>query len=216
MAEVALYFFRQKIWFFYSGLLALASLYSYLLALYFLDWSDFQVDMFSILLVFSLVWIVLFVVSFKRNRQKYTLEREKEKYNLLRHQVTQEYQLNMHDNIFARVDLIASFMKDNFSAEGLLSIRVQKLSNSSLTLYIENLRLKKQLEYAYSLSSSAEQKEFYQKEMLKNAEQNGAIEENLDTFIKELIGKNNNDGKISGMLSEFEHSLKLLSKIKPR
>jgi signal transduction histidine kinase len=217
MGEVVLYFFRQKKLFFYSGLLALASIYSYLLALYFLEWSNFQIDLFNTLLAFSLVWLILFLISFSKNKQRYALEREKEKFDLLRHQITNEHQLDVKNNIFEKIKLISSFMKENFSTKSLLTIRVMKIANSSLTLYIDNLKIKKQLTNAYTATSSSDDKKvFYQEEIIKNSEQNKIIEEKLNDFIKELMSKHNNDSKVDNIMNEFEHSMQLLTKIQPR
>lgn len=216
MADAILYFFRQKTLLFYSGLLSLSFVYSYFLALYFLELSSFQTDIYNLLLFFSFVWVVLFSISFSKNKQKYAYERETEKYKLLRHQITQEYKLDIKDNIFSKMDLITSFMKEHFSTKGLLSIRILKLTNNSLALYIENLKIQNQLQKAYAVSSAIDKKEFYKDELLKNEKQNSAIEEYLDNFIQELMSKNNNDSKIDSILDEFEHSTKILIKIKPR
>ena len=193
MIDVVLYFFRQQKLFFYFGLLSLTIVYSYFLSIYFLDLSSFGINLFNLLTAFSLLWLILCLKSFFKNKQNYTYSREKEKYNLLRHQVTLKYKLDIKDNIFSKVDLITSFMKDKFSRKGLLSIRVLKVTNSSLSLYIENLKIKNDLSKALSLSLDAHKEKFYQSEIKKNTKQNSTIEKNLDNFIKELMSKNNND-----------------------
>jgi len=216
MADVVLYFFRQQRLFFYFGLLSLTLVYSYLLAIYFLDLSPFEVNLFNLLTAFSLLWLILCYKSFSKHKQNYIYDREKEKYNLLRHQITLKYKLDIQDNIFSKVDLITSFMKDKFSCKGLLSIRVLKVTNSSLSLYVDKLKIKQELNKALSLSSDTNKEDFYQSEITKNNKQNSTIEENLDNFIKELMSKNNNDHKIYNVLNEFEHSTQILTKIKQR
>ena len=104
-------------------------------------------------------------------------------------------------------------MKDTFSAKGLLSIRVLKVTNAALHLYTENLKIKEELTKALSISSDSDKVEFYQNEIRKNSEQNLTIEKNLDNFIHELMGKNNNDNKIEKLLKEFEHATYILTKI---
>lgn len=216
MVDIVIYFFRQQKLLFYFGLLSFSAVYSYLIALYFLELSSFTINLFNLLSAFSLVWLILAYVNFSKNKQHYTYNREKEKYNLLRHQITLQYNLDIKDNIFSKVDLIRSFMKDKFSSKGLLSIRVSKVTNSSLNLYIENLKIKDELNKALSLSSDPAQEEFYKNEIQKNIEQNSKIERNLNNFIKELMSKNNNDKKIENMLNEFEHSTQILTKINQR
>jgi len=216
MLDVALYFFRQQKLYFYFGLLALTSVYSYFLSLYFLELSSFSINTFNLLIAFSLLWLVLCCMSFSKNRQNYTYDREKEKYKLLKHQITLKYSLDMKDNIFSKIDLIVAFMREKFSSKGLLSIRVLKVANSSLALYIENLKIKDKLNRALSLSSDLNKKEFYQNEINKNTQQNLAIEASLDNFIKELMSKNNNDNKVDSILNEFEHATQILTKIKQR
>lgn len=216
MVDIVIYFFRQQKILFYFGLLSVTSVYSYLIALYFLDLSSFTINLFNLLSAFSLLWLILAYINFSKNRQHYTYNREKEKYNLLRHQITLRYNLDIKDNIFSKIDLITSFMKDKFSSKGLLSIRVSKVTNSSLNLYIENLKIKDELNKALFLSSDPAQEEFYKNEIQKNIEQNSKIERNLNNFIKELMSKNNNDNKIEKMLNEFEHSTQILNKINQR
>lgn len=216
MADIVLYFFRQQKLFFYFGLLSLTIIYSYFLAIYFLDLSSFEINAFNLLIAFSLLWLVLCYKSFSKNKQNYMYDREKEKYKLLKHHIILKYDLGIKDNIFSKIDLIRSFVKEKFSSKGLLSIRVLKVTNSSLSLYIDNLKIKEELNKALLLSSDVNKKEFYQSEIEKNNKQNSTIEESLDNFIKELMSKNNNDDKIDNMLNEFEHSTQIVTKIKQR
>jgi len=213
MVDVVVYFFRQQKLFFYFGLLSLTVVYSYSLALYFLELSSFAIHLFNLLTGFSFLWLVATYVSFSKNKQTYAYGREKEKYNLLRDQITLRYKLDIKDNIFLKIDLITSFMKDTFFGKGLLSIRVLKVTNAALHLYVANLKIKEELTKALSLSSDSDKVEFYQNEIRKNSEQNLTIEKNLDNFIHELIGKNNNDNKIEKLLKEFEHATYILTKI---
>ena len=214
MFDIVIYFFRRKKLFFYSGLLLLALDYSYILALYFLDLSPFEKKMFYLFIAFSMLWIVLCYKSFSKNREKYLQDREKEKYDLLREQITSRYKLDIKDNIFSKIDLIISILRDKFSSKGLFSIRVLKVVNSSLSMYIENLKIKDELNKALLLSSSPDKREFYQSEITKNNQQNSNIEEKLDNFIKELVSKNSNDKKIDNLLDELEDSIQIVKKIK--
>jgi len=214
MLDLVLYFFRQQKLFLFFGLLFFASIYSYILSIYFLELLPFTINIFNLLLVFALLWLILFYISFSKNKNQYANDREKEKYNLLRHKTTMEYQLDIKDNIFSKVDLITSYMKDKFSNKSLLTIRVLKVINTSLSLYIQNLKIKNELNKALSLTSDTSKKEFYKSEIQKNTMQNSTIEKNLDNLIQELMSKNNNDTKINKIISEYEHSTEILSKIK--
>ena len=214
MLDVALYFLRQKKLYLYICIFSITSLYSYFLSLYFLDLSTLAINTFNLVTAFSLLGFILCYVAFSKNKEQYAYDREKEKYKLLRHQTILKYNLDMKDNIFSKIDLVVASLHEKFSSKGLLSIRILKIANNSLALYIENLKIKEKLNKALALSSDLNKKEFYQKEIEKNMQQNGVIEESLDNLIKELMSKNNNDKKVESILNEFEHSAQILSQIK--
>lgn len=215
--EIPLFFLRKRPLFFYTGIAAFASAYSYLLAHYFLAWNDVQKDLFTALLAFSLLWALLFLISYKRNRVALTVEREQEKFQLFRQRIINEFGLNQQSNIFEKINLIQQFMQENFSNRGLLNTKILALTNNTLRLYIENLAIKKHLNDALRLQKSDETKKtYYKNEIMKNIEQNDAIVDKLDNFIKELVSKKNNDRLVNGILSEFEHSIELLQNIQPR
>ena len=210
MLDILLYFLRRNRLLLYIGLSIFALLYSSLVALYF-----FHIPhniLFALIFIASL-WIAIVAINLSTNREKYTYGREKERHALLRHQITQEYQLDIDDNIFAKVDLVMSLIKERFSTKGLLSMRTMKLVDSSLALYIENLKIKKELLKADAISSASEQKEFYREQIAKNNEQNRQIEQDLENLIQELMKKNSNDREVEHLLSELENATKLLSKI---
>ena len=210
MFNIIVYFFRQNIEFLYSGLLIFGSLYSYIISIYFFNSKH---DLLIVILIFTILWNIFFIVKFSKNREIYTYEMQKERYSLLRHKITQEYKLDIEDNIFSKIDLIISLIKDKFSVKGLMSIRTLKLINSSLGLYVDNLKIKNQLLKANFISNSRDKQEFYQDKINKNIKQNNDIEDSLDNLIIELMLKNNNNLRIEYILNEFEDSTKLLSKI---
>ena len=215
--EALIFFFRKKPLAFYTGIAAFSAAYSYLLALYFLEWSDFQSDLFNALLLFSLVWLLFTSYSFRKNRDAFQLEREEEKFYLLQERIINEFDLSSESNIFEKIKFIQNFMQKNFSNKGLLSAKVLTLVNSTLGLYIENLEIKEQLKGALSLLSRQSPKRGHiEREILKNSEQNSVILEYLDRFINELLSKKNNDKQVKFMLREFEHSMELMQSITPR
>ncbi len=216
MNDTVIFFFRKRPLFFYSGLIAFASFYSFLLALYFLEWTPFQKDLFTFLLLFSLAWLLLFIIYFKKNKTEYALEREKEKFDLLSYQLTQQYHLDKDNNIFKKIRLISEFMQETFSNKSLLSIKIIKLINNSLNVYIENLKINEKLSQAAQLNISPDKATFYDIEISKNQKQNTVLEEKLNDFLKELMSKQNNDDKINTIMDEFKNSIDLLSKIQKR
>ncbi|QOP45676.1 hypothetical protein [Sulfurimonas paralvinellae] len=182
----------------------------------FLNLSSFDISIFNVLSLFSILCFVLCYILFKKHKQNYAYAREEEKYKLLRHNATLQYGLDIKDNIFSKIDLITAFMKEKFSSKSLLTVRVVNIANTSLSLYLENLKIKDRLTKAFSLSSDETKRELYKSEIQKNIEQNVAIEASLENLIEELMSKNNNDKKIDMLLNEFEHSTQIVSKIKKR
>ena len=217
MIEALLFFFRQKPLAIYTGIAAFSAFYSYLLARYFLEWSDFQSDLFNALLIFSLIWLLFTSFSFIKNREQFQLEREEEKFYLLQERIITEFELSSSSNIFEKIKFIQNFMQQNFSKKGLLSAKVLGLANNTLRLYIENLEIKQQLTGALGLLNVDSPKAVdVAKEITKNQDQDSVILEYLDRFINELLSKKNNDKHVKSMLREFEHSMELLKTVTPR
>jgi len=215
--EALLFFFRKKPLAFYTGIAAFSAAYSYALALYFLEWSDFQKDMFNALLIFSLLWLLFTSYSFIKSRDAFQLEREEEKFYLLQERIINEFDLSSESNIFEKIKFIQNFMQKNFSEKGLLSAKVLGLVNNTLRLYIENLEIKQHLSDAFSLlNTNSPKRGHIEREIIKNNEQNSVILEYLDRFINELLSKKNNDKKVKFMLREFEHSMELMRTVTPR
>jgi len=215
--EALLFFFRKKPLAFYTGIAAFSAAYSYVLALYFLEWSDFQSDLFNSMLLFSLAWLLFTSYSFIKNRDSFQLEREEEKFYLLQERIINEFDLSSESNIFEKIKFIQNFMQKNFSNKGLLSAKVLTLVNSTLRLYIENLEIKQHLNDALSLlNRQSPKREHIEKEIIKNNEQNSVILEYLDRFINELLSKKSNDKQVKFMLREFEHSMELMKSVTPR
>ena len=215
--EALIFFFRQKPLAFYTGIAAFSAAYSYLLARYFLEWSDFQSDLFNSLLLFSLIWLLFTIYSFTKNREAFQLEREEEKFYLLQERIITEFDLDSSSNIFEKIKFIQNFMQKNFSNKGLLSAKILGLVNSTLRLYIENLELKQHLSDAlFLLNSDSPKRGQIEREIKKNNAQNSKILEYLDHFINELLSKKNNDKQVKFMLKEFEHSMELMKAVTPR
>lgn len=215
--EALLFFFRKKPLAFYTGMVAFSAVYSYALALYFLEWSDFQRDFFNVLLIFSLVWLLFTSYSFMKNRESFRLDREEEKFYLLEERIINDFELSSESNIFEKIKFIQNFMQKNFSKKGLLSAKILGLINTTLALYIENLEIKEHLSDALRLLNADNPKAVQiEREIIKNDDQNSKILEYIDRFINELLSKKNNDKKVQLMLREFEHSIELIKTVAPR
>ena len=217
MRELIVFNLRKKPLFLYSSLLALTFIYSYLLAIYFLEWTDLQQDIFTTLLFIGLIFIVVFIVDFVRMKALLRLEREQEKLDLYKQQITTEFNLDRESNIFDKINYIQNFMQNNFAQKGLLSVKILTLVNNTLHLYVENLEIKQQHEVTLKvIDESPEKVQNIQEEIDKNIKQNRTILEYLDMYIRELTSKTSNDHKIDSMQTELEHSMQMLKFIKPR
>lgn len=218
MFELIIYFLRKRKIFFYTGLLAFTFSYTFILSLYYFEWSEFQKNLFGSFFIFSLLWYIAFILSFLKNKERLFNERQMEKFGLLKEYIINEFELDTKSSIFERIELISIFIKENFSAKGLLSERILKLTNSSLTLYVENLQLQKQFQMAYDLidKDDTERKSYYLQQIFKNSNQNKSILNHLDTYIKELMDKKNNDNKMNVIMNEFANSLELLNELHPK
>ncbi|XOB62463.1 hypothetical protein ACMC56_01315 [Campylobacterota bacterium DY0563] len=216
MFEKIIFFFRKKKYLYYSGLLVFASLYSYVLALYFLDLTEFEKDFFYVLSLLSLGWLIVSFIIYIKNSKLFQLEREKEKFYIFEEKITSDYNLNRQNNIFKKIEFIKIFVKNNFNEKGLFSINILLLINKTLNLYIENLNILNNLECSLKLTNDFTKADNIEAEIKKNNMQNENILNHLDNYIHELSEKNTNDEKVSSIESELEHTLNILKDIDKR
>ncbi|WP_320035122.1 hypothetical protein [Halarcobacter sp.] len=216
MFEKMIFFFRKKKYLYYSGLLVFTSLYSYILALYFLDLTEFEKEFFYLLFVLSLGWLIVSFITYIKNSKLLQLEREKEKFYIFEEKITNDYNLNRQNNIFKKIEFIKEFVKNNFNEKGLFSINILLLINKTLNLYIENLNILINLESSLKLTNDFSKAQNIEAEIKKNNMQNENILNHLDNYIHELTEKNTNDEKVSSIESELEHTLNILKDISKR
>lgn len=216
MLESIIYFFRQKIYFFYSGLFVFSILYSYVLGLYFLEWTEFQKDLFHVLLLLSLAWFITFFINYKANLELFRFDREKEKFYIFQKKVSVHFGLNKKNNIFEKINFIKKFVQNNYNERGLFSIKILVLINKTLYLYIENLEIIENLKTSLEIINNPIKAKKIEREINKNNLQNNALLDHLDEYIHELTNKKVNDGKIASIQSELEHTMRILKDINPR
>lgn len=213
MLDTLLYYFRHHRGIYFSGLLAFAALYSAFLSFFFLDYTPFQRKLFITLFFLGTLWIVGFAIHFKKIYAHYKMESEKEKFEFLSQQISQEYALDEDNNIFKKINFISSFVKDNYSKKSLFTFKVLRLINTSLNTYIENLKANKKIRIASKLNANNSLKKKYEMEIERNKSQNKLIEAKLNEFIEALLENNTQDKNISSLIVEFENSILLLKKL---
>ena len=163
------------------------------------------------------IWLSASLFLFFKNKNNLAIEREKEKFYDFAKRIKNEFGLDENSNIFEKIELIKSFINSNFSKRGLFANRVFELANNSLKLYMENLKIIKELKDVEKLTKDdPKEKQFYQEEIKKNLEQNEIIVKKLDEFIKEIMSDKNNDKEINKVSKEFEQSLEIFNTIKSR
>lgn len=217
MSELFIFFLRKKPMFMLAFFLSFAFIYSYFLARFFLEWTQFQNDLFTTILFIGLVLLLMFSINYFRLKPIMHFEREEEKLNLNKQQIIQEFDLDRESNIFHKINFIQSFLQRNFAQKGLLSVKVLILVNNTLKLYIENLEIKHQLETLQRISkTSSDHNEELQAEIEKNETQNRTLLEYLDRYSRELMSKTKNDHKVETMQQELENSMQMLKYIKQR
>ncbi len=216
MKDLVIYFFRKNKLLYNGGLLSFALIYAYICSYFF-----FSAEVVSIFLKLALgvttIWLIVSLFIFFKNRNNLAIEREKEKFYDFAKRIKNEFGLDENSNIFEKIELIKSFINSNFSKRGLFANRVFELANNSLKLYMENLKIIKELKDVEKLTKDdPKEKQFYQKEIKKNLEQNEIIVKKLDEFIKEIMSDKNNDKEINKVSKEFEQSLEIFNTIKSR
>lgn len=210
MSEQLLYFLRKKPYFFYSFLAVFTSLYSFILALLFFEWSSFQKDVFTVLFGLCIVWFFAFYISFINTKEQFKFEREKEKFHLFEARVVKDFDLSQDENIFKKIEAVQIFVNKNFAKQSLASTRILTLINKTLFLYIDNLSLIKSLEKGVSALSSLVQKNNILQEIKKNKDQNDTLLNLLDSYINELSVKSENNKEVVSIKMQLERMLEIL------
>jgi len=216
MQNLLIYFFRQNQLLYNFGMLSFALLYTYILSYWFFDGKIINYLMIGSISSF-LFWLILFLIFFLKDRNNLFLAQEREIFNQFVQQIKNEFGVRGNSDVFSKIDLIKNFIDKNFSSRGLFANKIYTLTNNSLNLYIENLNIIKELREAKHLVQSySKEDQFYKEEIAKNLEQNEIIVQKLDSFIKEMMSKKNNDKKVDRIAQDFEHSMEIFNTINSR
>lgn len=214
MFDIVLYFLRKNPIFFYTFLLIFLLIYSYFLGFVMFDISnDFLNDLFFVLTVFLFFWLLAFYFSFYKKKEIYILEYEKEKFDFLKNVIVDEYSLKKDKNIFEKIETIKNFVNRHFHKKSLLTFKILKVINQTLSVYIENLKEEKMIKKAISSTSNLEKAKFLKSKFSKIKEQNNSLLNILDEYIFELGSKNLNDKEVVLLEFELKNTIDLLKNI---
>ncbi|WP_316363936.1 hypothetical protein [Campylobacter ureolyticus] len=214
MFDIVLYFLRKNPIFFYTFLLIFLLIYSYFLGFVMFDISnDFLNDLFFVLAVFLFFWLLAFYFSFYKKKEIYILEYEKEKFDFLKNVIIDEYSLKKDKNIFEKIETIKIFVNRHFHKKSLLTFKILKVINQTLSVYIENLKEEKMIKKAISSTSNLEKTKFLKSKFNKIKEQNNSLLNILDEYIFELGSKNLNDKEVVLLEFELKNTIDLLKNI---
>ncbi|VYT07049.1 hypothetical protein [Campylobacter ureolyticus] len=214
MFNIILYFLRKNQIFFYTFLLLFLFFYSYFLGFIMFDISDdFLKDLFFILITFLIFWILAFYFSFYKKKEIYILEYEKEKFDFLKNVIIDEYSLKKDKNIFEKIETIKIFVNRHFHKKSLLTFKILKVINQTLSVYIENLKEEKMIKKAISSTSNLEKAKFLKSKFSKIKEQNNSLLNILDEYIFELGSKKLNDKEVVLLEFELKNTIDLLKNI---
>ncbi|EPH10259.1 hypothetical protein HMPREF9309_00038 [Campylobacter ureolyticus ACS-301-V-Sch3b] len=214
MFDIVLYFLRKNPIFFYTFLLIFLLIYSYFLGFVMFDISnDFLNDLFFVLAIFLFFWFLAFYFSFYKKKEIYILEYEKEKFDFLKNVIIDEYSLKKDKNIFEKIETIKIFVNRHFHKKSLLTFKILKVINQTLSVYIENLKEEKMIKKAISSTSNLEKTKFLKSKFSKIKEQNNSLLNILDEYIFELGSKNLNDKEVILLEFELKNTIDLLKNI---
>jgi len=143
------------------------------------------------------------------------LQQDKEESSLYKKEIERLYEEAFSDKkykkifnkkIFTMIDLLIELNEKNLN--GQFKLRVQKLINSSLKLYIINLDSAAKMIKASSLDID------FEKEIIGLLNENKEIIKKLKEFVTKIILIDINDNNFSSLINSFERSLTSLDIIK--
>ncbi|MDA3049226.1 hypothetical protein OFO03_05510 [Campylobacter sp. JMF_02 ED1] len=202
-----IFFLRKKPFFFWTFFVVFACLYSYLMWLYFIEKTNLGQDIFTILLMLCLIWLIVFYIKFKSTLKTYKFEREKEKFELYKNQIINDFNLDRNNNIFEKIEIISTFVNQNFSQLSLASLRILSLLNKTLKIYISNLSRKIVVSKGESIVG---QTNHASNDIKKQNEKFLSL---LDIYIDEFLKMNNNKKEQKITEIELERTAEILKKI---
>lgn len=208
--------FSKKTLFFYLSQSKLSVLISVFLSLIYLSFlgmfllknNSFYIELLKYSTITTLLLIIITYILFKINYEKLNQLIITNEYLEYKNQITSEFSKYIDKNLFLKLNNLESLLNKRFGITSLFNIRVQTLLNESLKMYINNLKLIKDID---SLNNPLINKEIEIKNLMDNNEK---IIFNIDLFIKEIVIETKEDLEVESLFKNFEKNIALFNTLK--
>lgn len=208
--------FSKKTMFFYLSQSKLSVLISVFLSLIYLSFlgmfllknNSFYIELLKYSTITTLLLIIITYILYKINYEKLNKLIITNEYLEYKNQITSEFSKYIDKNLFFKLNNLESLLNKRFGITSLFNIRVQTLLNESLKMYINNLKLIKDID---SLNNPLINKEIEIKNLMDNNEK---IIFNIDLFIKEIVIETKEDLEVESLFKNFEKNIALFNTLK--
>ena len=208
--------FSKKTMFFYLSQSKLSVLISVFLSLIYLSFlgmfllknNSFYIELLKYSTITTLLLIIITYTLYKINYKKLNQLIITNEYLEYKNQITSEFSKYIDKNLFFKLNNLESLLNKRFGITSLFNIRVQTLLNESLKIYINNLKLIKDID---SLNNPLINKEIEIKNLMDNNEK---IIFNIDLFIKEIVIETKEDLEVESLFKNFEKNIALFNTLK--
>lgn len=208
--------FSKKTLFFYLSQSKLSVLISVFLSLIYLSFlgmfllknNSFYIELLKYSTITTLLLIIITYTLYKINYEKLNQLIITNEYLEYKNQITSEFSKYIDKNLFLKLNNLESLLNKRFGITSLFNIRVQTLLNESLKMYINNLKLIKDID---SLNNPLINKEIEIKNLMDNNEK---IIFNIDLFIKEIVIETKEDLEVESLFKNFEKNIALFNTLK--
>lgn len=208
--------FSKKTLFFYLSQSKLSVLISVFLSLIYLSFlgmfllknNSFYIELLKYSTITALLLIIITYILYKINYEKLNQLIITNEYLEYKNQITSEFSKYIDKNLFLKLNNLESLLNKRFGITSLFNIRVQTLLNESLKMYINNLKLIKDID---SLNNPLINKEIEIKNLMDNNEK---IIFNIDLFIKEIVIETKEDLEVESLFKNFEKNIALFNTLK--
>lgn len=208
--------FSKKTLFFYLSQSKLSVLISVFLSLIYLSFlgmfllknNSFYIELLKYSTITALLLIIITYILYKINYEKLNQLIITNEYLEYKNQITSEFSKYIDKNLFLKLNNLESLLNKRFGITSLFNIRVQTLLNESLKMYINNLKLIKDIDL---LNNPLINKEIEIKNLMDNNEK---IIFNIDLFIKEIVIETKEDLEVESLFKNFEKNIALFNTLK--
>lgn len=208
--------FSKKTLFFYLSQSKLSVLISVFLSLIYLSFlgmfllknNSFYIELLKYSTITALLLIIITYILYKINYEKLNKLIITNEYLEYKNQITSEFSKYIDKNLFFKLNNLESLLNKRFGITSLFNIRVQTLLNESLKMYINNLKLIKDIDL---LNNPLINKEIEIKNLMDNNEK---IIFNIDLFIKEIVIETKEDLEVESLFKNFEKNIALFNTLK--